>query len=194
MEAKRIFGLVGPSGVGKGFIKEYIRKSLPETFSEPIVATTRMERPSDGLDRVTGLSNGQFLDMVGQGEILFAHQPFGESSHWYGFVASSFSGEKPMMTEVHVDNVRIFREKFLDGLLLIALIADLGYLASNMEQRGDTSREIKERLTAAANAVVTIRLLHQERLIDYVIAVNFDNRDTLAGLVTNLMLRHIEVC
>lgn len=194
LESKRIFGLVGPSGVGKGFIKKVIQESLPEIFSEPIVATTRPKRSSDDLDRLPGLPHEQFLDMVSRGQILFPHQPFGGSTDWYGFVASSFSGEKPVMTEVHVDNVRIFREKFLDGLLLIALIADLGYLASNMEQRADTSHEIKERLTAATDEVTAIRLLHQERLIDHVIAVNIDNRDTLADVVINLLLRHIKIC
>lgn len=194
LESKRIFGFVGPSGVGKGFIKKVIQESLPETFSEPIVATTRSKRSSDGLDRLPGLPHEQFLDMVSRGQILFPHQPFGESTDWYGFVASSFSGEKPIVIEVHVDNVKLFGEKFDDRRVLIALVAELEYLASNMEQRGDTSHEIEERLTTATDEIEKIHLLHQEGLINYVIAVNSDNRDTFAGLVLELLSKHMSIC
>lgn len=190
-DRKRIFGLVGPSGIGKGFVKEVLLKSFPETFSELKVVTTRPVRPSDGVDRLPGLSPEQFLEMAGNGEILFAHQPFGESSHWYGFMASSFSGKKPVVTEVHVDNVKLFRGKFPSELLLIALIGDPEYLAANMKQRGDTSYEIEQRLKNAVEEVTAIALLHQGKLIDYVIPVNFSNRDTLANSVVNLISKRI---
>lgn len=191
LNPKRIFGLVGPSGVGKGFIKEAIRRSFPETFSELIVATTRPKRFLDELDRLPGLSHEQFLNMVKRGQILFPHQPFGENSDWYGFAASSFSEVKPMTTEVHVDNVKSFRDRFRDGLVLIALIADPGYLESNMKQRGDAMHEIKKRLTAATNEMAAIALLYQEGTINHVIEVNSDNRDSLVSLVVALLSKHL---
>jgi len=36
---ERILGLVGPSGVGKGYSKQAINEAFPNKFVEPVVVT-----------------------------------------------------------------------------------------------------------------------------------------------------------
>lgn len=61
MGERNILGLVGPSGVGKGYAKEAIKSALPGVFVEPVVVTTRTQRPGDGADRRAGVSISEFL-------------------------------------------------------------------------------------------------------------------------------------
>jgi guanylate kinase len=61
MSAK-IIALVGPSGVGKNFVKEAIKKKYPE-LKELTVYTTRKRRESDGIDRKTDIDVNDFLQI-----------------------------------------------------------------------------------------------------------------------------------
>lgn len=184
-----IFGLVGPSGVGKGFYKEELKKLWPE-HTEPIVVTTREKRKTDGADRIAGLGLDQFYEMVSNGKVIFEHQPFGLEGPWYGFLAESFITGRPILTEVHVDNVMRFRKTFQPGrLALLGLIANQEYLSSNLSDRateGQFAREI--RLAAALKEVEDIKNFRQIGVIDQLLVVTGENRDIAVSLIRTLAL------
>src|SRR5581483_8355367 len=118
-----IVGLVGPSAVGKGYCKDAIKSAFPESFDEPVVVTTRPKRPNDGKDRQAGVPLDEFLSMRETGVVLFAHQPFGEGTDWYGFSRTSLEeNDKLLLTEVHIDNVTPFKSRFGDKVKLVALV------------------------------------------------------------------------
>lgn len=184
----KIVGLVGPSAVGKGFSKDAIKTNFPDVFDEPVVVTTRPKRLTDGVDRRAGIPVDEFLSMRDSGVVIFAHQPFGEGTDWYGFNRESLDfNTKSLLTEVHTDNVIPFKERFGDKIQLIALVADNDYLEKNIRARvTEEECEIQLRLKMAISEVEKIRELQSRDFIDYVIEVGGKNRARLGQIVTNL--------
>lgn len=184
-ERKPIIGLVGPSGVGKGYCKDALKTSYPDLFSEPVVATTRPQRPTDGIDRKAGIPLEEFMDMRAGGVVVLAHQPFGSSSHWYGFTTESLeNNEKMVLTKVHVDNIEPFKQRYGDTVKLIALVADQDYLRRNLVDRNTESREEAQlRLEQAPRETELINGFSEQGLLDVVITVSDENRDELGKIV-----------
>ncbi|MEK7497970.1 MAG: hypothetical protein AAB656_03560 [Patescibacteria group bacterium] len=189
--SERIFilGLVGPSAVGKGYCKDAIKTTFPEFFDEPVVVTTRPKRLNDGKDRQAGVPLDEFLVMRETGVVLFAHQPFGEGTDWYGFSRTSLEeNDKILLTEVHIDNATPFKNRYGDKVKLVALIAEKVYLEANIRGRAtETEDAVQVRLNAAIAEVEEINRLREQGLIDHVIEVNTENRDRLAQIVTGLI-------
>lgn len=184
----RILGLTGPSGVGKGFVKDHIKEICPG-ITELTVATTRGKRPADGIDRDAGIPVGVFLERVNGGTIVFAHQPFGPTNHWYGFyqeqIEKLLDEGKLTMTEIHVDNVEPFKERYGHHVSVIGLVSEINYLRRNIEHRStEEEEEQRLRLTAALREMELIRRLKEKGLVDSVLEVDERNRDVIADLVT----------
>jgi len=189
-ERVEILGLVGPSAVGKGYSKEAIKTNFPGIFEEPIVVTTRSKRPTDNKDRRAGVPINEFFSMVDSGVVLFAHQPFGENSDWYGFLKNGFEVNKILLTEVHIDNVQSFKIKFGKRVRLIALIAKKDYLEKNIKDRATESEEtIRIRLSVAIEEVEKIKRFYKDGLIDHLITVNMENRAELDRIVVDLTVK-----
>lgn len=183
----RIIGITGLSGVGKGYTKEYLKSSCPYDFAEPVVVTTRPARPTDGIDREAGISVPSFMQGINENRILFGHQPFG--TDWYGFRGDSFAGTRPILTEVHVDNVIPFTEVFGARLYLLGLIADTPYLQKNLQSRATEDKKTQQlRLESAINESRRIEGLHQNGYIRDLIIVSELNRDRLGSLVADLAI------
>ena len=186
-----IFGLTGPSGVGKGFIKDCLKKSYPQLV-ELSVITTRRRRVSDGADRVTDVPVGLFLEGTRGSDIVFAHQPFGTESDWYGFcrqqIESYLSQGKQILTEIHVDNVKLFKETYGDKVTLIAMKADENLLRENlMVRNSETDSEVNCRLQAAIHEIEAIQKLETLGMFDAVVELTrktkpFAERTLLAYL------------
>jgi guanylate kinase len=187
-ERVSIIGLVGPSAVGKGYCKDAIKSAFPSAFDEPVVVTTRPKRPNDGKDRQAGVPVAEFLGMKEAGVVLFAHQPFGEGTVWYGFSRENLEqNAKTLLTEVHIENVVPFKARFQDKVKLIALVAEKDYLETNIRERAtETEESIQIRLNAAISEVEEIARLDQQGLIDFVINVSNENRKNLGEIVTKL--------
>lgn len=183
-----IIGLVGPSAVGKGYCKDAIKSAFSATFDEPVVITTRPKRQNDGKDRQAGVSIDEFLSMKEAGIVLFAHQPFGQGTDWYGFSKENLEENlKILLTEVHIGNVVPFKTRFQDKVKLIALVAEKDYLEANISERAtETEDSIQIRLNAAISEVEEISKLDKQGLIDFVIEVNTENRKRLSEIVTSL--------
>lgn len=184
-----IFGLVGPSGVGKGYCKDAIKIAFGDRFKEPVVITTRPKRLTDGKDRQAGIPLNEFFNMRDSGVLLFAHQPFGLDTDWYGFSKESLeTGDKTLLTEVHIDSVKPFRQRYGDRVFLIALTAERGYLERNIRERNTEAEDvIQTRLNVAWSEVEKIKQLKADGLIDRVIEVSDKNRRRLDTIITDLV-------
>jgi ribose 1,5-bisphosphokinase PhnN len=176
-----IVALCGPSGVGKSYTKRLIRERAGADFSEPVVASTRLSRPSDDRSRHTGLKIDAFHAMVKHGEIVLPHQPFRQpESPWYGFMAESFTTRTPILTEVHSSILQNFVE-FVQGrpLLIIGLIASRATLESNIDQRqGDFSDGIASsiRVDAASIEEAEITTGYEDGIVHHLLHCNQDMR------------------
>ncbi len=182
----KIIALVGPSGVGKDFSKKAIKKQLIH-FSEPTVYTTRPRRVSDGKDRKT-ISLRDFSEMKDQGKLIGAHQLFGKEGHWYGFsreeIDQFLEKGETVLTEIHPDNVRIFKKIYQEKLFTVALMAEQEYLEHNLRsRRSEQEEEIKRRITDSQKEVETIKELREAGLIDSFVEVGWDNRETLSEIM-----------
>lgn len=175
-----IIGLSGPSAIGKGAYKARVLELMQKhavSYCEPVVATTRPVRPTDGNDRMAGLSQTQFHRMAQNRELIFTHQPFGPNGHWYGFLAQSFVSDLPLVTEVHVDNLAPFKNRFADRVLLIGFVAQLDCLEANIRDRGTESEpDIQLRLEHAVQELAYIFQGLKSGTIDHVFTVTRKNR------------------
>jgi guanylate kinase len=183
----KIIALVGPSGVGKNFVKQAIKNQYPE-LSELAVYTTRRRRPSDGLDRKTDITTEDFMKMKNEGKVIGAHQPFGKEGDWYGFSRDQIDGmlksDQMVLTEIHPDNIQLFKKIFGDQIFAIALIAEKQYLGHNLEERNSEKPEEKDyRLDKADKEIRSIREMHENGSIDKMIKVDWDNRNELSKTV-----------
>lgn len=183
----KIIGLVGPSGVGKNYIKQAIKKKYPKLI-ELTVFTTRQKRDSDGNDRVAGISVDAFLNGVANEFIVAAHQPFGAMGDWYGFskkqIDDCFLSENDILTEIHIDNVSFFKESYKERIFLIGLVADSDYLDHNIKLRGsETESDKSKRLEAAKNENKKIIEFKEKLLVDNLVKVDWENREHIAEMV-----------
>lgn len=179
-----IIALTGPSGVGKNHTKQKIKEMWPDLV-ELEVLTTRPARPGEGPDRKAGIDTEEFLSRVKTGEIFAAHQPFGVGTRWYGFskkqIQDDLSKNKTTLTEVHVDNVEIFKKEYGQKVFVIGLVADREYLEHNLNTRKtEQSEEKNNRLTAAQKECKKIAALKADGLVDVLFEINWENRENFS--------------
>jgi len=192
----KIIALVGPSGVGKNFAKQAIKDKFPQLV-ELTVYTTRPKRSSDGLDRKANIPIDNFLIMKQKGEIIAAHQPFGPEGDWYGFfrnqIEEMLDNNNLILTEIHPDNIPLFKELYGDKVFTVALTAEKDYLEHNLKSRGSEKNIDREaRLNKAFDEITTIQKMWKEKLIDKIIDVGWNNRDNLAKIMVNEVSREID--
>lgn len=193
MSEKRIFGIVGPSGIGKGYIKGALLSTFPNEFVEPIVVTTRDRRPTDGIDRLN-VDVAKFGVLVDNNDVVFQHQPYGSKGAWYGFLRSSLSeADKHVLTEVHVENVKPFKDQYNNRLFLLGLTSNEEYLQANLEGRGESVSEQKIRLSTAMEEVYSIEGFQRNGFVDEILKVGYETRQIIDQLVVNIAVARLSL-
>ena len=174
------FGLVGASGVGKGYVRDAFFKAYRGRFSESVVVTTRSRRPSDGPDRWC-VKPPKFDEMVRSGDVIFEHKPF-RNDDMYGYLLSSLkSSISHVLVEPHVTKIPDFRKLYGENLVLLGLISDEDYLRRNLKGRGEG--EIKTRLAAASEVERTLKEYRVSNTIDEMFYITHDTRRVIADFV-----------
>lgn len=174
--------ITGPSGIGKGYLKKYLKDYF--NAGEFPVCTTRKKRKDDESKERIFLTEKEFKEKLKNGRLVFS----GEFCNYlYGFDCECFKNleKKRIVTEVLIDNVEEFREKYPQAIMLTLLTDSISFLRCRLKKRGENDEELKKRLQAAGYEMKeSERLRNKFNLLYY---VNRENEDR----IVDEMIRYI---
>lgn len=160
--------LSGPSGIGKGFIKERLLQLYPQ-IQELAWLTTRTLRPNEQDGNRVHASLPEFNQLAGSGKLVLVQELFG---HRYGLRKEDlFPCSDIKLSELHPDNLlealRINPAIFVIGLVTLDL--SLLYKRLSVLRKTESSAEIEKRVATAKSEIETI--LRRKSLFASVIEV-----------------------
>ena len=179
-----IISITGPSGIGKGTVKEHLLRVFP-AIGELKWLTTRPPRPNE-TNRIS-VPLEEFGEMEARGELVLVQELFG---HRYGLRAVDLTptdSGQVWLTEFHCQNV-IRAQALNPSILALALITrDLALLRHRLStSRGtETPSEIELRLAAAIDEMETI--LQYRHLFTAVLEVSTETQDSIANQVVEIL-------
>jgi len=169
-----IISLSGPSGIGKGFIKERLLQIYPY-IQELAWFTTRPLRPNEQGGNRIHIPLPEFNQLAESGELVLVQNLFG---YRYGLRKEDLlpSQESDIkLTELHPDNL-LAALRINPAILAIGLVTfDLSLLYRRLSVFRNTENvaEIEQRITAAKIEIESI--LRQKSLFAAVIEVTKDS-------------------
>lgn len=185
-----LFVLVGPGGAGKNTLMAVLMQRLP-TLHKLVTATTRSVRANEveGIDHYF-VSLERFHELLNQGELL-EHTEV-TPGKFYGIlrtpVEQALSTSKSLIADIDVLGASILRATYPDDVVLIFVTVPgatdeerLANLRRRMEERGDPSSLIEERL-------------HRARVIELPFAAECDCIIVNADRQMDTALHEIEQC
>ncbi|WP_125706982.1 guanylate kinase [Lacticaseibacillus porcinae] len=148
--------LSGPSGVGKGTVRQAMLAGDYRDFQYSISMTTRNMRPGevDGVDYYFRTKE-QFEHEIATGGMLEYAQYVG---NYYGtplkYVNQTLDSGRDVLLEIEVKGAMQVREKCPDGVFIFLTPPDLSELKHRLTGRGTDSAEvIEKRITQAADEI-----------------------------------------
>lgn len=144
-----LFVISGPSGVGKGTIRENLVKRID--VLESISATTRQARvgEEDGKDYFF-LSREKFLQMVEEDQFLEWATVY---TNLYGtpreFVIKCLENGQDVLLEIDIQGALQIKKKMPEGVFIFIAPPNIEELAARLCTRGKDSQESIERRLAA---------------------------------------------
>lgn len=172
-----LFILSGPSGVGKGTVRERLFAKNPN-LQYSISATTRSMRPGevDGKDYFFKTKE-QFEQMIAERDLLEYAQYVG---NYYGtpkaFVEKQLASGQDVFLEIEVQGAKQVKENFSGGVFIFLMPPSLDELEKRIVGRGTESDElVMNRLQEAKNEMKMMNIY------DYVVV-----NDTIEHAVENV--------
>jgi len=185
---KNIVALCGPSGVGKGYVKDLVLQRASVAVFEPVVITTRKERSDDGRNRRAGIAIADFQNEVELGTAILPHQPFGENAPYYAFDSDSFR-HRNLLTEIHPLILEQFRATFSsEKLLVLAMTAEEDFLRGTILQRNPDAIDIGLRIANGALETNLISRGKKSGAIDQTFEITQDNRDEIQSKIAQIAI------
>lgn len=184
-----IISLSGPSGIGKGFIKECILQTYPH-IQELVWFTTRPLRSNEqqGGNRIN-VSFPEFNQMAGFGELVLVQDLFG---HRYGLRKEDLlPSSHTKLTELHPDNLlealRINPAIFAIGLVTF----DLSLLHKRLSavRKTESPAEIEKRVATAKGEIETI--LQRRSLFTSVIEITEAGESSVLDEILAVLKPHL---
>jgi len=99
--SKVLITLTGPPGVGKTYLKKYLKKVF--NLTEPPVYTTRKKRENEDCSDRIFLSRKEFWKKLKDNKLILVNKIYG---NYYAFHKDAFSGNSNQITEIYVDNIK----------------------------------------------------------------------------------------
>ncbi|MBI1839138.1 MAG: hypothetical protein HYR95_02505, partial [Candidatus Colwellbacteria bacterium] len=133
-----IIALTGPSGIGKGFIKEQLLRTYP--FIEELAwFTTRPLRPNESGGNRINVPDFQFNQLVESGNLVLVQNLYG---YRYGLRKHDLAPSPSVkLTELHIDNL-IEALRINTTILVIGLItSDLSLLRERLSINRNTESQ-----------------------------------------------------
>ena len=153
--------LSGPSGVGKGTVRQAIFESGDNDFDYSISMTTRKKR----IGEVEGVDyyfreREEFEQLIASGEMLEYAEYVG---NYYGtplsYVQKTLDQGKDVFLEIEVQGAQQVKEKVPDGVFIFLTPPDLAELRSRITGRGtDAPDIIDERMRIAREEIEMMAL------------------------------------
>lgn len=152
--------LSGPSGVGKGTVRQAIFESGDNDFDYSISMTTRKQRAGerDGVDYFFSTKE-KFEALIESGGLLEYAEYVG---NYYGtpleYVEETLQRGKDVFLEIEVQGALQVREKMPEGIFIFLTPPDLKELKSRIVGRGtDEMAIIEQRMTKAIEEIDLMR-------------------------------------
>lgn len=152
--------LSGPSGVGKGTVRQAIFESEDNDFDYSISMTTRKKRVGerDGIDYFFSTKE-EFEALIESGGLLEYAEYVG---NYYGtplgYVEKTLQSGKDVFLEIEVQGALQVREKMPEGIFIFLTPPDLKELKSRIIGRGtDEMAIIEQRMTKAIEEIDLMR-------------------------------------
>lgn len=187
---KIIITLTGPSGVGKGYLKTYLKKKL--CLKEIPVYTTRTLRLNESNEERIFVDKKNFLKLVKNKQFLFVNRILG---NFYGFLKKDFlSPPKRIILEIYVNNVRKFKKYFPNSLMIAILPSNLEFLKYRLKKRRIKTGEkgIIQRLKNASKEIKKIQKL--KKYFDLIYIVGKQNEKIICQEIENWIKSHLSIC
>ncbi len=156
-----LFIISGPSGVGKGTVREGVLRDIPDLLFS-VSVTTRKRRPHevDGKDYIF-IDEVRFKEMIKNNELLEWAVVYG---NYYGtpkeFIEDALREKKDVLLEIDIQGARKVREKYPDAVSIFIAPPTLEELTNRLKRRAtETEEEFKKRIEKAEREM--------EEAIDY---------------------------
>ena len=165
-----LIALSGPSGIGKGFIKNRLMVECPGLIELPWL-TTRSPRPDE-----SSIGNRIFVDDVRFDELdcVLIQSLYGNR---YGLERRHLLPQRARrLTEIHPENVVSTLEIAPAAILIGLITSDSELLAERMSGRSEESSSIKTRLDAACSEMALIE--SQRELFHAIVEISRDMETT----------------
>lgn len=182
--------LTGPSGIGKGFIKEKLLQVYP--FIEELVwFTTRDLRLNEQNSNRISVTNEEFNELVKSNDlVLVQNDLFGYS---YGIKKKDLLPSSSIkLTEIHVNNIKQAFE-FNPTILAIALITDDFSILQNrlsFIRKTESLVEIEKRIISAKIEVESI--LSNKDLFTSIIEVSRASESTILEQIISVLINNLK--
>ena len=174
-----LIALTGPSGVGKGYLKECLKEEFDLT--EPPVYTTRKKRRNENSSERIFLIQEDFQRRLKTGEFILVNKIYG---NYYGFHKDAFSHSSNQITEIYVDNVNRFKKICPSALLIGLLPKSFNFLMYRlMKRKKESGEDISLRIESARAELDKIR--KRKEFFDYIYYVGRNNEDRICKDVIN---------
>lgn len=160
-----LFVISGPSGVGKGTIREALLKNMQD-IEVSVSATTRPPRPGEvhGKDYFF-LSRDEFKKMIEEDKFLEWANVY---QNYYGtprdFVIENLQQGKDVLLEIDIQGAMQVKSKMPEGVFIFIYPPDIKTLSERLCTRGKDSKESIERRLAACEEE-----LRHVKYYDYVV-------------------------
>ncbi|PZO96034.1 guanylate kinase [Streptococcus halichoeri] len=150
----------GPSGVGKGTVRQEIFSTPDHKFEYSVSMTTRPQRPGevDGVDYFFR-TREEFEELIRQGQMLEYAEYVG---NYYGtpltYVNETLDKGIDVFLEIEVQGALQVKNKVPDGVFIFLTPPDLDELQDRLVGRGTDSQEvIKKRIERAKEEIALMR-------------------------------------
>ncbi|MFT0755333.1 guanylate kinase [Streptococcus alactolyticus] len=150
----------GPSGVGKGTVRQEIFSTPDHQFEYSVSMTTRPKRPGevDGVDYFFR-TREEFEDLIKKGQMLEYAEYIG---NYYGtpltYVNETLDKGIDVFLEIEVQGALQVKKKVPDGVFIFLTPPDLDELKDRLVGRGTDSEEvIRQRIERAKEEIALMR-------------------------------------
>lgn len=150
----------GPSGVGKGTVRQEIFSTPDHQFEYSVSMTTRQKRPGevDGVDYFFR-TREEFEELIKKGQMLEYAEYVG---NYYGtpltYVNETLDKGVDVFLEIEVQGALQVKKKVPDGVFIFLTPPDLDELKDRLVGRGTDSEEvIRQRIERAKEEIALMR-------------------------------------